>query len=86
MGYFLRLLGGFLAGAFLFFHQLHQPVRGDRQVDWAHAQGIGDRIGQRRDEARQAGFPGFLRTDRSVRVVAFYDADLDVGGLDKRRH
>ena len=47
------------------------------QIVEAQPGGIGDGIGQRRQERRQRAFARLLGAERPVRVVALDDADLD---------
>src|SRR6202030_3011834 len=53
------------------------PVGGDRQIVEADADGVGDRVGQRRQEGRERALAGFLGAERAVRIDALDDADLD---------
>ena len=48
-----------------------------RQIVKAQSRGIGDGVGQRRQERRQRALAGLLGAEWPVRVDAFDDADLD---------
>src|SRR5262249_58104053 len=49
----------------------------DRQFVEAHPDGVGDGIGQRRQERRERTLARLLGPERAVRIVPFADADLD---------
>ena len=48
-----------------------------RQIVEAQPGGVGDGIGERRQERGERAFAGFLGAERPVRIVALDDADFD---------
>ena len=57
-----------------------------RQVVEAHADGVGDGVGQRRQERRERAFARLLGAERPVRIVALDDADFDRRRILDGRH
>src|SRR5260221_2818758 len=66
-----------IAGAPALLQRREHAVGRDRQFVEAHPDGVGDGIGQRRQERRERALARLLGAERAVRIVAFDDADLD---------
>ena len=78
--------GAFAGGAAALLDRLEHAVGRHRQVVEPDADGVGDRVGERRQEGGERAFARLLRAERAMRVVALDDADLDRRRVLDGRH
>jgi len=74
-----------LAATVAFAERVQDLLRGDRRFVEADADGVVDRIGDRRDHRVQRAFPGLLRAERTFGVDAFDDDRLEDGSVERGR-
>jgi len=66
--------------------QVVHALGGDRQRRRTAADGVFDRGGERRQEASERTFAGFLGAEGAVGIQALDDVDFDLGRFGHRRH
>src|SRR5438105_3168020 len=75
-----------IARAAAFLQRGEYAVGRHRQYVEPHADGVGDGVGQRRQKRRERALPRLLGAERTVRIVALDNADLDRRRVLDGRH